>query len=99
LSDGGGSILRIASGPTKPCASEALLARQKPNLGHGAGFRPTWRACKHRPVPPPTAHLPGARSGTTPAIRLSAGLDSQPDRCFHHLQFAKPAVRVHGSPE
>src|SRR5438552_2052195 len=62
-------------------------------------FRPTSRACKHHLVPPPAAHSPGARSGTTPAIRLSAGLDSQPDRCFHHLQFAKPAVRAHGSPE
>src|SRR2546428_1074024 len=62
-------------------------------------FRPTWRACKHHLVPPPAAHSPRARSGTTPAIRLSAELDSQPDRCFHHLQFAKPAVRAHGSPE
>src|SRR5438132_4953443 len=71
---------------------------QIPTCPHSR-FRPTWRACKHHLVHPPAAHSPGARSGSTPAIRLSAGLDSQPDRCFHHLQFAKPAVRAHGSPE
>src|SRR5207249_706821 len=81
-----------------PESDDARERAKYPRWPHSR-FRPTWRACKHHLVPPPAAHSPGARSGTTPAIRLSAGLDSQPDRCFHHLQFAKPAVRAHGSPE
>src|SRR5207245_9426412 len=59
-----------------PQSDDARERSKYPRWPHSR-FRPTWRACKHPPVSPPVAHSPGARYGTTPAIRLSGGSGSQ----------------------